>query len=287
MNPPTAHHPPPTAYRPQLGLSSYTYGWAVGVRGHLPARPLDEHGLLDRCGEHGIRLLQIGDNLPLHTFDEARLNGFADRARSEGVRLEIGARRLTRERIAIYAAIARRLDATLVRFVVDDVDFHPTPDEVTATFREATPLLDGLTLGIENHDRFPAATMAAMIEAAECKSVGVCLDTANSLGAGEGLAEVLSALAPLTVNLHIKDFDIERVDYLMGFHVTGRPAGQGFLDVPALLTHLAPYARCHTAILELWTPPEPRIEDTIAKEVSWAAESIAYLRPLFTHSFHP
>ena len=52
-----------------LGLSSYTFGWAVGVPGHAPARPLDENGLLDQCREHGIKLLQIGDNLPLHTFD--------------------------------------------------------------------------------------------------------------------------------------------------------------------------------------------------------------------------
>ena len=48
-----------------LGLSSYTFGWAVGVRGQEPARPLDECGLLDKCREHSVKLLQIGDNLPL------------------------------------------------------------------------------------------------------------------------------------------------------------------------------------------------------------------------------
>ena len=48
-----------------LGLSSYTYGWAVGVRGHEPAQPLDEHGLLDRCREHGVKLLQA------HEYDRA------------------------------------------------------------------------------------------------------------------------------------------------------------------------------------------------------------------------
>ena len=30
-----------------LGLSSYTFGWAVGVRGQEPAQPLDEIGCLD------------------------------------------------------------------------------------------------------------------------------------------------------------------------------------------------------------------------------------------------
>ena len=33
----------------KLGLAAIPIGWAVGVRGHEPARPLDEHGLLDKC----------------------------------------------------------------------------------------------------------------------------------------------------------------------------------------------------------------------------------------------
>jgi sugar phosphate isomerase/epimerase len=268
----------------KLGISSYTYGWAVGVCGYEPASPLDEHGLLDHAREHGVKLLQIGDNLPLHTFDNARLDRLAKRAANEGVQLEVGARRLTVERVADYAAIARRLGATLIRFVIDDADFHPSPDEVTATLVECAPLLDGLTLGIENHDRFSATTLRSMIEAAGGERIGVCLDTANSLGAGEGLAAVASTLAPLTVNLHIKDFHIGRVPYLMGFSVTGRPAGQGFVDVPTLLALLAPFRRCHTAILELWTPPEPQLAKTIATEAAWAAESLDFLRPIFTQS---
>ena len=61
----------------KLGISSYTYSWAVGVPGHAPARPLDENDLLDKAHEHRVSLLQIGDNLPLHTFDSARLERLA------------------------------------------------------------------------------------------------------------------------------------------------------------------------------------------------------------------
>jgi len=268
----------------KLGLSSYTYGWAIGVHGHLPSVPLDEDGLLDRARTHRISLLQIGDNLPLHTFDSARLDRFAKAATCQGVRLEIGGCGLTASRVAEYAAIARRLGVTLIRFVIDEVDHHPAPPEVIAILRESVPLLDGVTLAIENHDRFPAATLRAMIEAAGDERIGVCLDTANSLGAGEGLAAVSAVLAPVTVNLHIKDFHIERLPSRMGFTVTGRPAGSGMLDIPALLEKLAPFERCHTAILELWTPPEPRLADTIAKEAAWAAESLNFLHPLFPES---
>ncbi len=268
----------------KLGLSSYTYGWAVGVQGHEPAHRLDENGLLAHARYHGIRLLQIGDNLPLHTFDSARLDRLAKRAAENGVQLEIGARRLTIERVSEYAAIARRIGATLVRFVIDDAEFFPSVDEVVATLRMAIPFLDGITLCIENHDRFPAAVLRGMIEGAGSERIGVCLDTANSLGAGEGLATVIPILAPLVLNLHIKDFQIARVPYLMGFQITGCPAGRGMMDLPSLLHELAPFNRCKSAVLELWTPPEPQLADTISKESAWAVESLDYLRPFFSQS---
>ena len=198
------------------------------------------------------------------------------------MQLEVGARRLTFGNVEAYATIARRLGAKLIRFVIDDADYHPTPEAVSIVLRQCVPLLAGLELGIENHDRFPAATLREMIESAGSDRIGVCLDTANSLGAGEGLDTVLRELGPLTVNLHIKDFQIARVPHLMGFTMEGRPAGGGMLDVPAMLADLAPFPRCETAVLELWTPPEPDLERTVAKEESWAAQSLEYLKPLFT-----
>ena len=266
----------------KLGLSSYTFGWAVGVRGHEPARPLDEDGLLENCRKHGVALLQIGDNLPLHSFDAARLSRFAERAAQDGIDLEIGARGLTSERVAEYADIARRVEAKLIRFVIDDANYRPKPETVVGVLRKTVSQLDGVTLGIENHDRFPAATLRSIIEAVGSNRIGVCLDTANSLGSGEGIESATALLAPFTVNLHIKDFIIERVPHLMGFTISGRPAGEGMLNVPSLLRTLAAHGRCATAVIELWTPPESTIEETIAKEARWAKESLDYLKPLFS-----
>ena len=265
----------------KLGLSSYTFSWAVGVPGRLPARPLDELALLNRCAEHDVRLLQVGDNLPLHEFAPTRLDRFAEQASCGGIQLEIGARRLTRERVREYATIARRVNAQLIRFVIDDTDYHPTPENVTAELAACAPFLDGLTLGLENHDRFRAEQLRTLIERAQNPRIGVCLDTANSLGAGEGIEAVAVLLAPLTVNLHLKDFNIERVPYLMGFAVSGRPAGSGMMDVPGLLRMLAPHQRCHSAVLELWTPPDATLALTIEKEAAWARQSLHFLKPFF------
>jgi hypothetical protein len=62
----------------------------------------------------------------------------------------------------------------------------------------------------------------------------------------------------------------------MGFVVEGLPAGEGMLNVPWIMEHVGP--RCRSAILEQWTPPEKRLNDTIAKEDEWAKKSIAYLK---------
>lgn len=264
-----------------LGLSSYSYGWAVGARGDGLPGSLDEHGLLDRCAEHGLKLLQIGDNLPLHEVEDARVARLAERAGREGVSLEVGARRLTVGRVAEYAGIARRIGAKLIRFVIDDPGYHPTPAAVIEVLKESVPLLDGAVLALENHDRFPARILRGIVESTGSDRVGICLDTANSLGAGEGLETVLRELAPLAFNLHLKDFTVTRLPYLMGFTVEGRPAGGGVLDIPALLRSLSPHGRCATAVLESWTPPESRIEDTLAKEAVWVGLSVGYLRPLF------
>ena len=101
------------------------------------------------------------------------------------------------------------------------------------------------------------------------------------MGIGEGIETVLENLAPYTVNLHVKDFSVKRVSHNMGLVVEGTPAGKGFLNLPAVLQKLGIYGKCRSAILELWTPPEKEIADTILKEAKWADESIEYLKSVF------
>jgi sugar phosphate isomerase/epimerase len=267
-----------------LGLGSYSYGWAVGVPGHEPAVPMDETVLLDRARCHGVRGVQICDNLSLLRCPPERRAALAREAAALGIRLEVGSRGLTPEHLREMIALAHEVGAPLLRFVIDGPGHHPSPAEAVATIREVLPLLNGLTLGLENHDRFPAGVLRDMVEGVGSEWVGICLDTVNSLGAGEGLATVVAELAPLTVNLHIKDFMITRLPHQMGFTVEGRPAGAGMLDVGWILRELAPFQRCQSAILELWTPPEADPVQTVAKEELWVEQSLAYLRPFFKHA---
>ncbi|MCY7349311.1 MAG: sugar phosphate isomerase/epimerase [Cytophagaceae bacterium] len=263
----------------QLGISSFTYGWAVDAT----EVPMTEVDLLYQTRAFGLTCLQIGDNLPLHTFSEERLQDFYQGTVNQIIRLEIGAKGLRPAHLQRYIQLAGQLQAPLLRFIIDGADYEPKSDEVIAMIRDVLPELASrnLTLGIENHDRFKAVELAAILEAVGSERVGICLDCANSIGANEGLAWVTQVLAPFTVNFHVKDFAIERLSHKMGFLVTGRPAGQGMLDLPWMLEQLSYYNRCQSAILELWTVPESDPLATIEKEASWAEESVAYLKSYF------
>ena len=58
----------------QLGISSYTFSWAVGIPGYpQPLQPLTALALLDRASELGVGVVQIADNLPLDALPPLKL----------------------------------------------------------------------------------------------------------------------------------------------------------------------------------------------------------------------
>lgn len=262
----------------QLGLSSYAYGWHVAQGDAC----FDEHALLDRARGFGLALVQFGDHIPLVEFDQARLQRLKARAQDEGITLEMGARTLTPHNLHAHIALCEQFGSHVLRFVIDGPGFEPWAGEVVAVLRAQTARLEGagIRLGIENHDRFPTRALRQIVEEVESPSVGICLDTANSLGAGEGLESVLQVLAEHTVSLHLKDFVIVRVPYLMGFVIEGRPAGEGMMEAPRVIEAVARCGRCASAVVETWTPPEPSLEATLARESEWARRSVEYLRSL-------
>lgn len=264
----------------RLGIGSYTYTWAVGVKGSEPAAPLTARGLLHRAQELGVDVVQYADNLPLDTLRPEELAAL--RAEAGPIEIEVGTRGIHPDHLARCLETAWEVGSPILRVVVDREHHQPEPEEVVGRIRSFLPRLEraGVTLAIENHDRFGADTLAEIVRRIDHPRVGVCLDTVNSLGALEGPAAVVDALAGYVVNLHLKDFEIRRAWHAMGFVVEGCPAGQGRLDVPWLLERLRDAGRDPNMIVELWTPPEPDPAATIAKEAAWAMQSIAYLRTL-------
>ena len=265
-----------------LGISSYTFSWSVGVDKHRPENPLKELELLDAARDLGVCCLQVGDNLPLHVLSDEQLQRFKIAAQTNSIRVELGARGLNDMNLDTYIALARSLHSPLIRFVTDADTYRPTVGSITDSIKNVVKELEisGITLGIENHDRLKAKELAAIMEAVGSENVGICLDCVNSMGAGEGLDYVTDVLAPYTVNLHIKDFTIERLSHKMGFMITGTPAGKGMTDILRLLKKLDTYKRCQSAVLEQWVPWQKELSSTIQLERRWAEQGIEFLKTL-------
>ena len=266
----------------RLGLSSYTYTWAVGVPGSLPPKQLSASDLVDKAAASGLNLVQIADNLPLETMKKSEFIDLRKYGEALGVEIEMGGRGLTPEHAMICLEAAKLLNSPILRMVIDGAGFEPDLKNVISIIKELIPecKASGIKLAIENHDRFKAREFEKIIQSVGSEWVGICLDSVNSMGAGEGFEEVSKVLLPYTINLHIKDFTIRRLSHKMGIIIEGTPAGKGMLNIKEIVNRLSVLNRCKSAILELWTPPANTIEETIAKEDKWATESIDYLKKL-------
>jgi len=266
----------------RLGISSYTYTWAVGVYGSMPANPLSAYGLLDRASEASVRIVQIADNLPLEKLTHFELNELKHYASDKGISIEMGGRGLVPAHVMECLEAAGIIESPILRMVIDGEGFEPDLQTIVSIITDFVPELESrsIKLAIENHDRLKAREFERIINSVGSDMVGICLDSVNSMGAGEGFGTVSDILIPYTINLHIKDFTIRRASHKMGIIIEGAPAGKGMMDIPDLLNRTSQTGLCQSAVLELWTPPEPEIEATIKKEAKWAVESIDYLKSL-------
>ncbi|MFA7491917.1 MAG: TIM barrel protein [Proteiniphilum sp.] len=266
----------------KIGIGSYTFTWSVGVPGYDNKNSFSAFDLIEKALELKAEVVQFADNMPLENYSRDELVRLLSFAEEKLITIEVGAKGLTLERLEMYIEIACFLHADTLRFIIDGNDYEPSFDTIIKVIRPCIPLLQKtrVRLALENHDRLTCAEFSSIVEACNSPFVGICLDTVNSLGIPEGTEEVINTLSPFTLNLHVKDFSIGRLDHKMGFKVEGTPAGEGKLDITGLFGKLSVKGKCSSAILELWTPFGPTLEDTIARENEWARRSMQYLRQL-------
>jgi len=267
----------------KLGIASWSLPWSIGMPGYpQPRHPLGVLDLLEKAVQANVTVVQIADNLPLHDLDDAELDGLREAARARGLTLEAGTRGLDPEHLARYIGIARRIGARILRTVPSgNLGGHQTMAAAEAGIREVLPMLDrqGVTLALENNEAFSAEEFASLVQRFHSPRVGICLDTANSLGRLEPLETVVGWLAEHAVVLHAKDYDIQRIDTRMGFSVIGKPAGQGRVDFDWVLAELCRHGRTGISVLvEHWPPFAGSIEETVRIEQEWLATSVRFLR---------
>ncbi|NLF02342.1 MAG: TIM barrel protein [Anaerolineales bacterium] len=262
----------------RLGISTHTYMWSIGFEGARPEAPLTAIGLLKKAHALDVRVVQMGPNLPLDELPSEELQRFLRLATDWDIQIEVGTRGLDPAHLARQVALCQRVGSSLLRTTTETDSEAPAARDLPAILRESLPALaaSGVRLGLENA-KIPALQLRNALEQVGSRFVGIVLDPINSLEVPEGWRYVAQTLAPHTMCLHLKDFIIRRAWHSMGFVCEGRPVGKGQLNVHWLLETLSASQHDPSVVIELWTPEQKTLAETIALEQEWAQESVRYM----------
>lgn len=264
----------------RLGLGSYAYRWSIGIKDQVPSDPMTPFDVLHAAEALGLDLIQYADNMPLDRLEPAELERLAAEARDKGITLEVGTQCFNAEQVSQYLGICRVIGSKIMRVALDADDSKVPVPELAEQLR---PLVEdaksaGIRIAIENHFNYPSPRMVELLETVKDDALGVCLDVANSICAGEWPEETITMLAPYTINLHLKDYVIEPDPYGVGFRIRGVPLGDGRADIPWILDQLAHCPKDMSVIVEHWLPLGPTLEETIAQEQPWLERTVAAAR---------
>jgi 3-oxoisoapionate decarboxylase len=264
----------------KLGISSYTYPWAIGLTGTMPSQPLKPLQLLEKAQELGVGLVQFGLNMPLDQLPEKELKEVVKRASSWKIDLEIATAGIEPRQLQRQIDFAKRIDVILLKTTPERADGSiPMRAEMADSLRAVLDQLaeEKIRLAIDN-SRVPAQELNELIDPLHSLWVGVALDTAKPMSIPQGWRFTVRVLAHRTMCVHIKDFVVQPAPYGMGLDMRGCPVGNGQLNIPWLVESFAALRIVPSAILELWTPGQKTLEETIALEHAWAKQSVDYLR---------
>jgi len=260
-----------------IGLGTYAFVW----QWHDTAdNPLMLAQMIDRTADLGVRVFQICDYPPLESYEPDDLDRLRTHASRRGVRLELGTRGVRAEHLRRYLDIARRLDATMLRSMINTGDHRPNPDEAISLLASAAPVFEdaGVTIALETYEQIPVATLVDIVRRVDSPAVGICVDPANCVAALELPKATVEAVAPYVWNVHVKDFVFSRRDGWVGFTLAGCPLGEGLLDYQHLVTTTRATERGLSQIIEHWLRWQGDSASTIRTENEWNLRNLTYLR---------
>lgn len=264
----------------RLGLGSYAYRWNIGIKDQQPANPMTPFDVLDAAEKMGLDLIQYADNMPLEALAPEELERLAALARDKGITLEVGTQCFNAEQVARYIEICKVISSKILRVALDAADAEIPVPELAEQLR---PLVEnaraeGIRIAIENHFNYPSPRMVELLKAVDDPALGVCLDVANSICAGEWPEETIAMLAPFTINLHLKDYVIEPDPYGVGFRIRGVPLGEGRADIPWILDQLAHCDPDMSVLVEHWLPLGDTLQKTMDLEQPWLDRTLKAAR---------
>ena len=264
----------------KLGISSYTYPWAIGLPGAPPNQPLTPLQLMEKAQELGVGIVQFGPNMPLDKLPEKELREVVKHADSWKIDLEVGTVGFDPARLRFQIQFARRIGAILLKTTPERPDGTlPTRMEIAECLRGIIKDLADAEIGLAiDNGRMPAQELNELLGAVRSPWLGVALDTATPLAIPQGWQISVRVLTHRTLCLHIKDFVVQPGEHGMGFSIKGCPVGAGQLNIAWLMESIAAIRVQPSVIVESWTPEQTTLPETIALEHAWAKQGVDYLR---------
>jgi len=266
-----------TGGRSRIGLSSYAFFWQLSDQ---VSAPLSLHEALAETAALGVDLFQICDYAPLESMTDAELAAVRATADALGISLELGTKGIRPEHLKKFLRIAGILGAPLLRTMFNVPGHTPDADEAVAIFTGLLPEFRaaGVKIAIETYEQVPTSRVLDVIGRVASPYLGICSDPANTVAALESPREVIDAVAPYVLNMHIKDFAFSRKEGWVGFTYSGAPLGEGLLDYAYMARKLQPKERNINQIIEHWLPWQASEEETIRLEKQWTQQSLDFLR---------
>jgi 3-oxoisoapionate decarboxylase len=260
-----------------IGLGTYAFFWQWH---HTAENPLTLAQMIDRTADLGVSVFQICDYPLLESYEPDDLDRLSSHASRCGVRLELGTRGIQPEHLRRYLDMARRLDATMLRSMINTGDHRPSPDEAISLLASAAPVFEhaGVTIALETYEQIPVATLVDIVRRVDSPAVGICVDPANCVAALELPTATVEAVAPYACNVHVKDFAFSRGDGWVGFTLAGCPLGEGLLEYQHLVTTTRATERGLSQIIEHWLRWQGDSASTIRTENEWNLHNLTYLR---------
>jgi 3-oxoisoapionate decarboxylase len=261
----------------RIGLSSYAFFWQLSDE---VTKPLTIHEALGKTAALGVDLFQICDYAPLEEMSDDDLAAVRATADSLGITLEVGTKGIRTEHLRKFLHIAGILGSDLLRTMFNVPGHSPDTDEAVAIFTDILPDFEaaGVRVAIETYEQVPTERILEVVRRVNSPSLGICSDPANTVAALEMPREVVDAVAPHVLNMHIKDFAFSRKQGWIGFTYSGAPLGEGLLDYDYMVARFQPKERNINQIVEHWLPWQDTEADTIRLENQWTQQSLDFLR---------
>jgi len=192
---------------------------AAGIQTNLAAKGSDPKAIRALAEKHGL-FVEGSLGLPKTDADAMRFAAELEASKAAGA-----------EVVRTVCMPGRRYE------VFDSAEqFKRFADESWQALRRAEPIAarHRVTLAVENHKDWRTDEMLGWLKKLSSEWVRVCLDTGNSVALLEDPLATAETLAPFVATTHLKDMGV--AEYADGFLLTEVPFGEGFLDLPKIVS---------------------------------------------------